>query len=83
MALPRYLLDNNVISYFFNAGLKGEFSRIADTHSLCVVREVHEEALRYPSKGAEYKKWSRDREEDRARIRSRVLQTVRAKRVSR
>jgi hypothetical protein len=52
-----YLLDNNIVSYFFNAGLKAELSRIGGTLPLAVVREVHEEACRHPNKGAEYAKW--------------------------
>jgi hypothetical protein len=33
MALPSYLQDNDVVSFFFNAGLKSELSRIADARS--------------------------------------------------
>jgi len=52
-----YLLDNNVISYFFNAERKDALARIARMLPLVVVGEVHEEALRYRSKGDEYCKW--------------------------
>jgi hypothetical protein len=57
MSSPTYLLDNNIISYFFNAGLKAELSRIGKAISLAVVREVDNEALRHSAKGGEYKKW--------------------------
>jgi hypothetical protein len=57
MPLRCYLLDNNVVSYFFNAGLERELSRIAQALQLGVVREVHEEAARHPNKGHQYEQW--------------------------
>ncbi len=44
MTVASYLLDNNVVSYFFNAGLKAELSRIGAAMALTVVQEVHDEA---------------------------------------
>lgn len=57
MPSPIYLLDNNVVSYFLNAEQKTELARIASSLSVGVVREVHEEALRYKRKGDEYRAW--------------------------
>jgi hypothetical protein len=55
--MTSYLLDNNVISYFFNAGRQDDLARVAKKLGLVVVREVHEEAENHPSKGNAYKKW--------------------------
>ncbi|HEX7602924.1 MAG TPA: hypothetical protein VF316_15010 [Polyangiaceae bacterium] len=54
---PTYLLDNNIVSYFLNCDRKADLQRIATGLELAVVAEVHEEALRYAKRGAEYKKW--------------------------
>ena len=51
MTLPPYLLDNNVLSHFFNAGHKQALARIAQAMRLVVVEEVHEEALRHRKRG--------------------------------
>jgi hypothetical protein len=51
-----YLVDNNVISYFFNAGVKRQLTAIADVLPLAVVREVHDEAAK-AAFGNEYKNW--------------------------
>lgn len=54
---PVYLLDNNVVSYFFNAGAEADLVRVAKAVPLVVVREVHEEAARHPTRGKQYEKW--------------------------
>jgi hypothetical protein len=57
MAAPSYLLDNNVLSYFFNAGLKAALAAIGAKVPLAVVAEVHAEALNHRQRGAEYRGW--------------------------
>jgi hypothetical protein len=52
MTPPPYLLDNNLLSHFFNAGHKQALARIARAMRLVVVEEVHEEALRSAPAGA-------------------------------
>jgi hypothetical protein len=57
MSAHAYLLDNNIVSYFFNADLQADLARIAGALTLAIVREVHEEAPRHATKGAVYEKW--------------------------
>ena len=54
---PTYLVDNNVLSFFFNAGRKGDLTAICGALSLAVVEEVHDEALRHKTRGDEYRAW--------------------------
>jgi hypothetical protein len=57
MTPTAYLLDNNVLSYFFNAGRKTDLAGIAKQVPLVVVDEVHQEALRHRQRGEEYRAW--------------------------
>lgn len=52
-----YLLDNNVLSYFLNAGRKADPSGIASRDALAIVEEVDAEARNDTKRGGEYRKW--------------------------
>lgn len=53
----KYLLDNNILSYFFMAGQEAELARCVGSVELTVVEQVYDEAARAPAWGARFKAW--------------------------
>ena len=52
-----FLIDTNVVWFFFEAGQKDALKSIANVVPLAVVEEVHQEALNHKKRGDEYRKW--------------------------
>lgn len=52
-----YLLDNNVISFFWNRGREKDLAFAATKVALAIVAEVRDEAARHPTYGARFTKW--------------------------
>jgi hypothetical protein len=55
---PKYLVDTNVVSYFFNAGHEAELATVSARMPLVAVEEVHRELLGDVKGNARaYKRW--------------------------
>ena len=52
-----FLLDNNVVSYFFNVGREQELAAAAERVPLAMVEEVKDEAANHRTLGGKFKKW--------------------------
>ena len=57
LTTPRYLLDTNVFSYFWNSGQKRALDEVAARVSLVTVEEVKEELRRTKADGAGRAAW--------------------------
>jgi hypothetical protein len=53
----RYLLDNNVVSYFFQARRHADLAATAGRVSLALSEEVHDELARAPAFGQRFAAW--------------------------